>query len=60
MAQAQVNGLFKTMGCKIGKMTERDRARLGVADDKKRAVLSSRNKDDYAMAGAFYFGMPFP
>ncbi|KAL1724675.1 A49-like RNA polymerase I associated factor-domain-containing protein [Schizophyllum commune] len=41
MAQAQVNGLFKTMGCKIGKMTERDRARLGVADDKKRAVLSA-------------------
>ncbi|KAL1745327.1 RNA polymerase I associated factor, A49-like protein [Schizophyllum fasciatum] len=41
MAQTQVNGLFKTMGCKIGKMTERDRARLGVADDKQRAVLSA-------------------
>ncbi|TRM63299.1 RNA polymerase I associated factor, A49-like protein [Schizophyllum amplum] len=41
MGQAQVNALFKTMGCKIGKMTERDRARLGVADDTKRAMLTA-------------------
>ncbi|KAF5314385.1 hypothetical protein D9619_011794 [Psilocybe cf. subviscida] len=44
MPVTQVNDLFKSLGCKITKLGERERARLGQSDasaDDKRAVLSA-------------------
>ncbi|KAF8176301.1 Rpa49 subunit specific to nuclear RNA polymerase I [Pholiota molesta] len=44
MAVTEINQLFKSLGCKITKLGERERARLGQSDssaDEKRAVLSA-------------------
>ncbi|KAF9480293.1 RNA polymerase I associated factor, A49-like protein [Pholiota conissans] len=44
MSVTEINQLFKSLGCKITKLSERERARLGQSDssaDEKRAVLSA-------------------
>ncbi|KAF8901069.1 RNA polymerase I associated factor, A49-like protein [Gymnopilus junonius] len=44
MPVSEVNQLFKSLGCKITKLGERERARLGLPDssaDEKRAVLTA-------------------
>ncbi|TFK24889.1 Rpa49 subunit specific to nuclear RNA polymerase I [Coprinopsis marcescibilis] len=43
MKTAEVNQLFRSLGCKIVKLTERERTKLGLPDsvaDQKRAVLN--------------------
>ncbi|KAJ2923265.1 hypothetical protein H1R20_g13827, partial [Candolleomyces eurysporus] len=44
MSTTEINQLFKTLGCKISKLTDRERTRLGIADnaaETKRAVLTA-------------------
>ncbi|KJA17181.1 hypothetical protein HYPSUDRAFT_146886 [Hypholoma sublateritium FD-334 SS-4] len=44
MSVTEINQIFKSLGCKIVKLSERERSRLGQSDasaDEKRAVLSA-------------------
>ncbi|KAJ2934752.1 hypothetical protein H1R20_g2332, partial [Candolleomyces eurysporus] len=44
MSTTEINQLFKSLGCKISKLTDRERTRLGIADnaaETKRAVLTA-------------------